>query len=378
MITLNGVSGSVTYRYAYNDRDLVTGMVFPGAVQKFTYTVDGVLTGVTHNDVSWGSWKDFDTFKRVKTFQAYDNGGWTNTTNFRFDIDQRISRIVQRQKNGSVVQDLSYAYDAVGNVKTITDNRSTKTINGINTDLTQSFAYDALNRLCATWSGALGTGTCSTTSPAPTATFTYDGIGNLLTDSGTTNTYTTIGSERVIENRRPLIPEVASLFTTGTAAGQTILNWCAYHDTEGKRTRFEDCSASPCLNYYYGYVYRGRLASVTQDGVVRESYEYDFANRRTKKSYNNLKNTAHAWFFGPSYTIRKNSVDMSLAAETLSIAGIANHTYGDKIIGQAEASTVDSKINQPLTGSTDQAVPLGIYLRQPRPPWLANCHDACL
>lgn len=56
---------------------------------------------------------------------------------------------------------------------------------------------------------------------------------------------------------------------------------------------------------------------------------------------------------------------MARTAKTLSIAGIANHTSGDKIAGQASASTVDRKISQPFTGSTDQAVPEGIYIRQP-------------
>ncbi len=363
VITLNGLNGSVTYSYAYDDSDRVTGMVFPDAVQKFIYTVDGVLTGVTHNDIHWGSWKDFDAFKRATTFQAYDNGGWTNTTAYTFDVDQRVSRIVQ-QKSGRVIQALSYGYDAVGNVTTITDNRATKVLNGINTDLTQSFAYDALGRLCAIWSTFLAAGACTTTSPAPSAIFTYDGVGNLFTDSGTTNTYTMIGSECVIENRRPLPLGDPSLSTTGTVAGRTILNWRAYQDTEGKRTRFEDCSVSPCVNYYYGYDYRGRLTSVTQDGVVRERYAYDFADRRTKKSYNNLHNTAHAWFFGPSYTVRKNSADLARTAKTLSIAGIATHTYGDKIPGAVAAATVDTNINQPFTGSTDQALPVGIYLRQ--------------
>jgi RHS repeat-associated protein len=375
-ITLNGLSGSITYRYTYDDRDLVTRVAFPDAVQNFTYTADGVLTGVIHNGVSWGSWSQFDVFKRAGMFQAYDNGRWTNTTTYAYDVDQRIARIVQKQKDDTVVQDLSYAYDAVGNVRSITDNRATKIINGINTDLTQTFAYDALYRLCATWVGTYSTITTanspsssvpaqvncpsSGTTPTvgsivgtinnlpPTATFTYDGIGNLLTDSGTINTYTTIGDKRVIENR------------TGTT-----LNWRAYQDSEGKRTRFEDCSFSPCENYSYGYDPRGRLVSVTQNGVVRESYEYDFTDKRTKKSYNNLSNTAHAWSFGPSYMVRKNSLDPSRISKTLSIAGIATHTYGDKIVGQASASTVDSKINLPFTGSTDQAVPLGIYLRQP-------------
>ena len=245
------------------------------------------------------------------------------------------------------IQDLNYLYDAVGNVRGINDNRAAKVIGGVDTDLTRSFAYDPLNRLCATWSSVVAAPTCSTTISSPVATFTYDGIGNLVTDSSSTNIYfTTLSGERRIENK------------TGTT-----INWRAYHDTEGKRTRFEDCSFSPCINHYYGYDYRGRLASVTQDGVVRESYEYDFANQRTKKSYYDLTNTTHSWFIGPAYTVRKNSSDTSSVAKSLSLGGVATRTYGDVINGQATTQIVTSNANQPFSGDINAGLPQGVYIR---------------
>ncbi|WP_213286710.1 RHS repeat-associated core domain-containing protein [Bradyrhizobium sp. sGM-13] len=352
-ITLNGLS-SVTYAFGYNDRNSVTSMTHPDSSQSFNYTVDGVLTAVSPSNTfaPWASWSDFNAFKQSRKYDTYWHyfmPRWANTTEYAYDTDQRISHIIQKQRDGTTIQDLSYTYDAIGNVRAIIDNRSTKVIGGVDTDLTQSFAYDPLNRLCATWSEAVTEPTCSTTVPPPAATFTYDGIGNLITDSGSTNVYfTTLSGERRIENK------------TGTT-----INWRAYHDTEGKRTRFEDCSFSPCVTHHYGYDFRGRLSSVTRDGVVRDAYEYDFADRRTKKSYNDLTNTTHSWLIGASYAERKSSSDMSLTAKSLSLGGVINRTYGDAINGQATAPMVTGHINQPFRGDINAGPPQGIYIRQP-------------
>ena len=68
------------------------------------------------------------------------------------------------------LQDLTYTYDAVGNVVTITD-----TVVG---PATQTFGYDDLHRLS------------SVSSPtAPTYTYDYDTIGNFTTAVGSTYTY---------------------------------------------------------------------------------------------------------------------------------------------------------------------------------------------
>jgi hypothetical protein len=47
----------------------------------------------------------------------------------------------------TVHQHLTYEYDSIGNVKVITDGRWQKFSNGINTNETQSFDYDPLDRL---------------------------------------------------------------------------------------------------------------------------------------------------------------------------------------------------------------------------------------
>ncbi len=70
---------------------------------------------------------------------------------------------------GTVLQDLAYTRDAVGNIETITDTVNTGT---------QSFQYDALNRLTQAIGASYGT-----------QNFTYDAIGNMTSKAGVTMTY---------------------------------------------------------------------------------------------------------------------------------------------------------------------------------------------
>jgi hypothetical protein len=105
-------------------------------------------------------------------------------------------------------QDLTYAYDAVDNVKSIVD--------GNNSNQRQCFTYDDRNRLDHAYTGTGGTGGCSTvdnsigTSPPPyNQTFSYSPSGNFLTAAGRTYGYgttqlhapKTVGSDSFVYNQ---------------------------------------------------------------------------------------------------------------------------------------------------------------------------------
>ena len=71
---------------------------------------------------------------------------------------------------GNAVQNLSYTYDQLGNPLSRSD---------ANTGLSETFTYDAINRLTATTVNL---------SPTPLSkTFSYDAIGNLLSKSDVGN-----------------------------------------------------------------------------------------------------------------------------------------------------------------------------------------------
>ena len=77
------------------------------------------------------------------------------------------------------MQNLSYTYDSLGNLLTRADG---------NTNLSESLAYDNLNRL---------TSATIASNIAPVKNFTYDAIGNLLSKSDVgTYTYPAPGGRR--------------------------------------------------------------------------------------------------------------------------------------------------------------------------------------
>ncbi len=80
------------------------------------------------------------------------------------------------QGNLTSLQDLNYTYDAVGNVRTIVDNKAGPQ--------TQTFHYDSLDRLAdaAATGGTYGT--------YGTETYLYDQIGNLTSKAGVAYGYT--------------------------------------------------------------------------------------------------------------------------------------------------------------------------------------------
>ncbi len=126
-------------------------------VKQFVYTKDGVLTDILHNGTPWARFHSWNVFKQPGGVLNYRTPSlfWTNITDFTYDRDQRLEGMVVRTANLIPIQSLTYRYDSIGNIVGVTDNRPAtgKVANGINTDLTKTYAYDALSRLCAaSWS----------------------------------------------------------------------------------------------------------------------------------------------------------------------------------------------------------------------------------
>jgi len=97
----------------------------------------------------------------------YGNGDVTDYT-----YDPQMLRLVNLRTQNSellTLQDLSYQYDSVGNIISITD--------AVNSG-SQTFSYDALNRLISASGNAYGT-----------KNYTYDEIGNMTFKDGTTYNY---------------------------------------------------------------------------------------------------------------------------------------------------------------------------------------------
>ena len=145
------------------------------------------------------------------------------------------------------IQDITYDYDAVGNITSITDlsdNGAGKIV---------SFAYDGLNRLTY----------ASTTQASSTPykhTFTYDPLGSItaMSTSSSTTTYTYAG--------------------TGYAnphAATTIGGYTLAYDNNGNLTSYGSVS--------YTWDYRNRLMN-TGAGTATSTYGYDHQNNRVSQT----------------------------------------------------------------------------------------------
>jgi len=154
-----------TMTQTYDALNRITSETFPDT-EMVTYNYDapwlsnvpGYINSITYNA------------RGQKTQVQYANlvaTTWTyNPQNFRV-----TNRLTSGTAAGTI-QNLTYGYDNVGNITSITDPVFTAT---------RTFQYDALNRLTQ---AIIGTGL-----PAVTQDYSYDAIGNILNKAGIVYTY---------------------------------------------------------------------------------------------------------------------------------------------------------------------------------------------
>ena len=135
-----------------------------GFAVKNIYNTAGYLEKVVNNDnpnfIYWTA-NTMDASGHI-TAQTYGNGVVTTQV-----YDPATGRITQQLAGaGNAVQNMSYQYDTLGNLQTRTD---------VNSNLTETFGYDNLNRVtvATATSGAINTAT----------TYAYDAIGNIVCKS---------------------------------------------------------------------------------------------------------------------------------------------------------------------------------------------------
>jgi RHS repeat-associated protein len=200
-------SNSYTTSFTYGTYDLLKTATYPsGTVLTYAYnsasqpqSVSTLVNGTNQNVATYGYL--VPGLPQVSNIYTADEGasGWT------YDTDLRLTSISASTGNGqTAIQSLSYGYD--------TNNNMTGITNALNSNLTQTFGYDAVYRLTGVTAGvgnqsigldgngnrtaytlAGGASTysvnsnnnqISSISGGSTRSFTYDALGNTHIDNG--------------------------------------------------------------------------------------------------------------------------------------------------------------------------------------------------
>ncbi|MDZ4241569.1 MAG: toxin TcdB middle/N-terminal domain-containing protein [Candidatus Omnitrophota bacterium] len=187
----------------------------------------------------------------------YGNGV---VTDYTYDPENlRLTRLKTTDPQSAIIQDLQYTYDGVGNIMEITDAVHTAS---------QTFAYDALNRLTAATGDGYGS-----------KNYQYDEIGNIIQKDGLTYTYGQNGAG----------PHAVTSLSDGSVF---------QYDANGNMTVRQQGGVMT----EYLYDAENRLAEVRRDSELVAKFEYDGDGGRTKKIlYDNGALTKEFVFVGGLY-----------------------------------------------------------------------------
>ena len=248
----NNMSNSVQSDISYaTDEDSLTA---DGRVSTCSYKVNGAEKAETQN-------RYVDNYKRL-TAKLVIMGGYTYDKGFTYD-KTRVSKVMD-VKNGSILHEVSYAYDDMGRITGESDS--------INTSFNNTYRYDSFGQLIREDNKQLD----------KTFVYEYDNIGNITKVKE--YAYTTAGTP------------------TGTAT-ETVYT---YDSTQRDRlTSFGGTSINynsiGCPTTYDGYTAtwtRGKLTKLTKGsritGTHTYSYTYNAFGQRTGTNYNYTAGTSPA------------------------------------------------------------------------------------
>ena len=167
------IDTTYTTQRSYDLLDRVTSLTYPvdGEVATYTYNQQGGIDTVKLGAQTIVSSATYNAAGQM-TRMVYGNGV---STDYTYDLQTLRLKTLVSQTPTATLQNFTYTFDRVGNVKTIGDAVYTGT---------QAFGYDAQNRLTSA-SGSYGS-----------QIYQYDELGNLLRNEGLQLSYPAAGSAR--------------------------------------------------------------------------------------------------------------------------------------------------------------------------------------
>ncbi|RNL77591.1 DNRLRE domain-containing protein [Nocardioides marmorisolisilvae] len=293
--------GSGTVTYAYDRLNQVASVQRAGtAATSYTYLGDGSLSEVTYPTGTKARYT-YDLDRNISTVATKPSGGSTYTTQgtytwtddglpatavtgvglgastrtYTYDDADRVTRLQDVMSSGAVLLDDSYFLDN-------TDNPTRITHNGGSSD---SYTYDVLDRLTKT---CFGTTTC--TGSTDYVGWTYDALGNRLSEARPSGTYTytynsTTGRLTTVTppsgpsvgytyDGRGQVTQVGSNTYTYNLAGRVVTDsdGTTYaYDGDGRR--LTSTKSGSTLNYLWDPQSYNLLDETTSSGTQRE-YTY--------------------------------------------------------------------------------------------------------
>uniref|UniRef100_UPI00211ED1DE RHS repeat-associated core domain-containing protein n=1 Tax=Bradyrhizobium sp. SRS-191 TaxID=2962606 RepID=UPI00211ED1DE len=256
----------------YDAQSRISKVNYPsGFTARYGYNALGFANQLADDATSFAYWTANAMDAEGHLTQLTSGNGLVTNRNFEATTG-RLSGLTTGSGAGTAVQNLGYTYDRLGNPLSRTD---------ANTNLSETFSYDTLNRL---------TSSTVNLTPTPLAkTFTYSAIGNMLTksDVGTYN-YPAAGQARPHAVSSITSGLISTTFTYDLNGNQTsglnrTIAWTSYNKpasiTQGTRTisfvddtehqRFKQVTPEGTTLYIAGF---GVLAEVTNPGTASQKW----------------------------------------------------------------------------------------------------------
>jgi len=231
--TIDGTTYAMTAGYDSNSR-LATVTYPSGFRARYGYSASGYANQL-RDDVTGQVYWTANAMDAEQHLTSQTSGNGVQTLR-SFNVQTgRLNTIVAGVGGSQYVQSIIYSYDRLGNPLSRSDG---------NTALTETFTYDALNRLISA-TNSLNT--------APTKTFSYNALGNILTKSDVgTYAYPSAGLPRPHAVTSISGSIINTTFTYDPNGNQTsglgrTVTWSSYNKpssiTQGTRTIsfYDDC-----------------------------------------------------------------------------------------------------------------------------------------
>ena len=238
-----------TTNYAYDAAGNVLQITYPsGRIVSYTRDSVGHITQVTTQANSSAPVANVVTGATYNPFGPLLGFTFGNSVvlSRSYDQDYELSTL-QSTLGTTTIQNLSYGYDAAGNITSITDNDQSAR--------SQTLGYDDLNRLNSA-TGAYGS-----------LSFTYDGVGNRATSTsgGTTQTYNYGSSSNQLNSI--------------SVSGSTVRSF-----TYANTGQVSQDARGGSTSYTFTYNNDGRIASSTLNGSTVGTYAYNGVEQRVAKT----------------------------------------------------------------------------------------------